>query len=154
MKYIVILMLLIAIILAGCAKQVEQPIVEPVVEEIEEQVVEEIEEEPEEIIEEPKEVKVVQPKVPKLVVVRKNMREGRYDVNYITGEIKNEGTATARNVKVIVTLYDAAGELLHTTENAVTFPTLDAGEKSVFQVAYDEEDYPNIERYEVTPIYG
>ncbi|MBD3259733.1 hypothetical protein GF371_03825 [Candidatus Woesearchaeota archaeon] len=156
-KYVLICMLIIGLILTGCAKQVEQPAKEePVVEEVIEPVVEEIVEEEleQEAEEEPKAVKTIEPKMPKLVVVRKDIREARYDINYITGEVKNEGTATAKNVKVIASLYDADGELLYTTENMVLDPTLKPGERTTFKIPYDEEDYPELADFEVTVVRG
>jgi len=156
-KTILIGLMILSILLIGCGQELA-PAEEPVEQEssaaeisIEVTAPEEVEEE---VVEEPKEVQVIEPKIPKLVVVRKGIREAKYDINYITGEVKNEGTATANNVKVIATLYDADGNLLHTTENLVLDPKLSPGERSTFKIPFDAEDYPDMADFEVTVVRG
>jgi PBP1b-binding outer membrane lipoprotein LpoB len=157
-KTILIGLFILCILLVGCGQEMA-PVEEPIEQEKAETATEvsievtapEVEEEE---AEEPKEIKVIEPKIPKLVVVRKDIREAKYDINYITGEVKNEGTATANNVKVIATLYDADGNLLHTSENLVLDPKLSPGERSTFKIPYDERDYPDVADYEVTVVRG
>jgi len=65
----------------------------------------------------------------------------------VRGEVKNVGATQAKLVKIVVTLYDAAGNVVRVDYTFTDLYVIPAGGTSPFETGTDH--WPNFDHYEI-----